>query len=106
MQMKQTLWCVDVDLGYSNMLALFRVMRHVTGLQLDYNSGTLEWTTLDKGKEGQKRRKRGFGVLMPHLHHANLSFLYPSVFFQMCKAHHIGYDNKVYPHAYMSLPCK
>lgn len=87
--MKQTLWCVDLDLGYSNNLALYRLMCHVTGLQLDVHSGVLEWALEGEG------RKRGFGVLMPHLHHENLSFLYPTVFFQMCKAHQIGYNQKV-----------
>ena len=87
-QMEQILWCVDLDLGYSDNLALCQVMSHVTGLQLNTHSGVLE-QTLDSD------RKRGFCVLLPHLLHANLTFLYPSVLLQVCKANHIAYNHKV-----------
>jgi len=82
-------WCVDVDLGFSDLLALYQVTSHVTGLQYHAQSGILEKVMEEGGSSHM------FCVLLPHLHHANLSFLYPTVFFQVCKSHHIGYDNKV-----------
>lgn len=87
-QMQQVLWCVDLDLTYSNTLALYRLMHYLTGFELDAASGTL-----------MSSRKTEmcvpYAILSPHLYHTNLSPLYHSIFFQMCKAHFIGYDPNV-----------
>ena len=89
MQIQQELWCVDIDLSYSNHLALYNLMAYVTGCKLDIHSGAL----LSKYDEVDRSR---YAVLAPHLYHTNLSLLYHHTFFQMCKAHLIGYDPKVY----------
>jgi len=79
---------VDLDLGYSDHLALHQLLSYITGAQMDWESGTLQVP----GQEGGAER---FAVLSPHLHHTNLSVVHYHVFFQMCRAHHIGYDTKV-----------
>lgn len=87
LQMCQMLWCVDLDLCYSNTLALYQLMTYLTGFQFDVTSGTL--STLNNTR---------YAVLAPRLFHSNLSPLYYSIFFQMCKAHHIGFDPHVRYH--------
>ena len=84
MQLSQELWAVDLDLGYSNHLALQRLLGYVTGATVEPDSGQLV--------VGSSPR---FAVLSPRLYHTNLSVVHYSVFFQMCKAHHIGYNAKV-----------
>lgn len=90
LQMDQMLWCVDLDLTYSNNLALYRQMHYLTGFQLDVASGTL----MSSSKK-EKAQTSYYAILVPHLYHTNLSPLYHSIFFQMCKAHYIGYDPNV-----------
>lgn len=87
-QMDQRIWCVDLDLGYSNNLALYQLMSYLTGCQLDSTSGAL----ISSKEEPDTYR---FAVLAPHLYHSNLSLYYHSVFLQLCKAHYIGYDPNV-----------
>lgn len=82
---------MDLELGYSNHLALYNLMAYLTGCQLDPHSGGLV-----SGEEDDVDRGR-YAVLAPHLHHTNLSLLYHSTFLQMCKAHSIGYDPTVSP---------
>ena len=84
--MCQDLWCVDLDLTYSNNLALYKLMSYLTGYQLDVESGVLHSSNSETPH---------YAVLTPHLYHTNLSLYYHSIFFQMCKAHFIGYDPKV-----------
>ena len=84
-QLQQELWAVDLDIGYSDHLALFNLMSYVTGARLHQESGQL----VLPGGEGR------YAILSPHLLHTNLSVIHYAVFFQMCKAHHIGYDPKV-----------
>ena len=83
-QMTQELWAVDLDLGYSNHLALQRLLGYVTGATVDPTSGQL---VVDSGPR--------FAVMSPRLYHTNLPVVHYPVFFQMCKAHHIGYNTLV-----------
>ena len=79
---------MDLDFGYSDTLALYKLMNYITGFHLDTCSGQLIH------KSGEEMPPH-FAVLAPHLHHTNLSLIYYSIFFQMCKAHHIGYNSTV-----------
>ena len=80
----QELWAVDLDIGYSNHLALLRLLCYVTGATVDPRSGQL---VVDGGPR--------FAVLSPRVYHSSLPVVHYPVFFQMCKANHIGYDAMV-----------
>lgn len=82
----QHVWAVDVDFGMSDCLVLQQLMSHVTGLTYDANSGLLT------DPETQEQR---FAVISGRAQHSNLAIIHYHVFFQMCKAHLIGYDDKV-----------
>ena len=84
-QLSQELWAVDLDLGYSDHLALQQLLSYVTGLRGDWGRGQLALP------EGGAR----WAILTPHLQHTNLSVVQYPIFFQMCRAHHIGYDPNV-----------
>lgn len=83
--MSQELWAVDLDLGYSDHLSLHRLASFLTEARFDGDQGTL---TLPSGRPC-------YAILAPRLMHTNLSLLYFNIFFQMCKAHFIGFDSKV-----------
>ena len=78
------MWAVDLDLGYSNHLALLRLLGYVTGATVDPGSGQL---MVDSGPR--------FAVLSARVYHSSLPLVHYPVFFQMCKANRIGYDAKV-----------
>lgn len=83
--MSQDLWAVDLDLGYSNHTSLYHLATYLTAMNFNMDSGTL---SLPSGEPC-------YAILAPQLHHTNLSLLYFNIFFQMCKAHFIGFDPNV-----------
>ncbi|ELT97689.1 hypothetical protein CAPTEDRAFT_178180 [Capitella teleta] len=103
--MKQELWAVDLTLKYSDSLAMFSFTTFATGGHFDPLTHTFDIPPL-KREEKKSRRKRiapvteeppntnRFAVMSARLMHTNLSVVHYSVFFQMCRAHGIGYDVK------------
>ncbi|KAJ8002462.1 hypothetical protein DPEC_G00159170 [Dallia pectoralis] len=103
--LEQQLWAVDLDLGYSNQLALSKLMLMLTGGRLDCRTSRLE-VPLTTRQTKPCPRSRGlkethhslvssrYAVLGNRLLHTNLSMVHYSVFFQMCKAQGIGFDIK------------
>uniref|UniRef100_A0A673YAZ7 IQ motif containing H n=1 Tax=Salmo trutta TaxID=8032 RepID=A0A673YAZ7_SALTR len=106
--LEQQVWAVDLDLSYSNQLAMTQLMLMVTGGSLDCRTSRLE-VALAKPfllQKGSKDTAVGFplvshfsvashyAVLGSRLLHTNLSMVHYSVFFQMCKAQGIGFDIK------------
>ena len=83
--MSQELWAVDLDLGLSDHLSLHHLTNYLTGVKYDVEDGTL---SLPSGEPC-------YVILAPRLLHTNLSLLYFNIFFQMCKAHLIGFDPRV-----------
>lgn len=75
---------MDLDIGYSDHLALFQLLSYITGAAFDFVGGQLL-------VEGKAR----YAVMSSQLYHTNMSIIHYPVFFKMCKAHHIGYDAKV-----------
>ncbi|XP_052828096.1 IQ domain-containing protein H isoform X7 [Octopus bimaculoides] len=103
---QQQLWCIDMKLGYSDSLAMFQLMKYISNTYLDIDTHHLivaETETPTKEelsrekcvprKKTQEKHYR-YGVLSTKLYHSNLSIIHYSVFFQMCRAHGIGYDIK------------
>ncbi|CAF1395000.1 unnamed protein product, partial [Didymodactylos carnosus] len=100
---KQQLWAVDLSIGYSEHVSMYNVMRYVTTGKFDssqhlfdvsikqtkrlrnWQNGAPEQTTIAKSR---------YAVWSSRLHHTNLSVLHYSVFFQMCRAHGVGFDIK------------
>ncbi|XP_053479030.1 IQ motif-containing protein H-like isoform X2 [Ictalurus furcatus] len=103
--LEQQVWAVDLDLGYSNQLAMTQIMLHMTGGTLNCHAGRLEVPSPVRNNKPTARQRaptanapapgtRRFAVMSSRLFHTNLSMVHYSVFFQMCKAHGIGFDIK------------
>ena len=105
-QNDQKLWALDLSLHYSDSLAMFQLMSYVSNGQLDLKTHTFN---VPPNKQVQKKRRRRVAgqddemppntsrdaVMSTRLLHTNLAVVHYSVFFQMCRAHGIGYDIKV-----------
>ncbi|XP_030621174.1 LOW QUALITY PROTEIN: IQ motif-containing protein H [Chanos chanos] len=86
--LEQQVWVVDLDLGYSNQLAMTQLMLMMTGGTLDCRSSRLEVPI-------QRAAVRSrYAVIGSRLLHSNISMMYHSVFFQICKARCIAFDIK------------
>ncbi|XP_041366539.1 IQ domain-containing protein H-like isoform X2 [Gigantopelta aegis] len=102
--MDQRLWAVDLSLHYSDSLGLFQLVSYVTGGLLNTRSHVFEVEPPKEPKKPRRRRLAGtdelhdnnsrFAVMSTRLLHTNLAVVHYSVFFQMCRAHGIGYDIK------------
>ncbi|KAL5482074.1 hypothetical protein EMCRGX_G022355 [Ephydatia muelleri] len=82
--LSQELWGIDLDIGYSDHLALFQLLSYITGATFDSGGGRL---LVDGGTPR-------YAVMSSQLYHTNMAIVHYPVFFKMCKAHHIGYDAK------------
>ncbi|XP_022045718.2 IQ motif-containing protein H [Acanthochromis polyacanthus] len=98
--MEQKVWAVDLDIAYSDQLAMTQMLLMVTGGTLNLHTGCLQVPAPIREKccEHQIAAKPPVGnryaVIGNHLHHTNLSMLYHHVFFQMCKVQGIGFNMK------------
>nr|XP_019934310.1 PREDICTED: IQ domain-containing protein H [Paralichthys olivaceus] len=96
--MEQEVWAIDLDLTYSDQLAMTQMLLMRTGGTLNCHTGCLEVPVREKYCEHQPAAKRPvvnlYAVLGSQLFHSNLSMLYHNVFLMMCKAHGIGFNMK------------
>ncbi|KAK2917794.1 hypothetical protein Q8A73_004540 [Channa argus] len=98
--MEQKVWAIDLNLAYSDQLAMTQMLLMITGGTLNFRTGCLEVPIpiAEKCCEQQITPKppvlNCYAVIGIHLFHSNLSMLYHCVFFKMCKAHGIGFDKK------------
>ncbi|XP_030280570.1 IQ motif-containing protein H isoform X4 [Sparus aurata] len=98
--MEQRVWAIDLDLTYSDQLAMTQMLLMMTGGTLNWHAGCLEvpMPVREKCCEHQIAAKppvvHRYAVLGSRLFHSNLSMLYHSVFLKMCKAHGIGFNMK------------
>lgn len=97
--MEQLVWAVNVNMKYSDTLAMFNMLLFSTNAKFDTVNHVLECTP--PPPDPKKRRdvklqtetnNSRYAVLSTRLQHSNLTVVHYSVFFQMCRAHGIGYD--------------
>ncbi|KAM7396795.1 hypothetical protein PAMP_019806 [Pampus punctatissimus] len=95
---EQKVWAIDLDLTYSDQLAMTQMLLMMTGGSLNCSTGCLEVPVPVREKSYQIAAKppvvNHYAVIGSHLFHSNLSMLYHNVFFRMCKAHGIGFNMK------------
>ncbi|XP_063336452.1 IQ motif-containing protein H [Pelmatolapia mariae] len=98
--MEKKVWAVDLDITYSNQLAMTQMLLMMTGGTLNCRTGCLEvpMPIREKCCEHQIVPKAPVGnrcaVIGNHLFHSDLSMLYNKVFLMMCKAHGIRFNKK------------
>ncbi|XP_072241235.1 IQ motif-containing protein H [Leuresthes tenuis] len=96
--MEQKVWAVDLNIAYSDQLAMTQMLLMVTGGTLNWRTGCLEMPIREKGCEHQITSKppvvNCYAVIGTHLYHSNLSMLYHNVFFKMCNMNGIGFNKK------------
>uniref|UniRef100_A0A8C2AYL5 IQ motif containing H n=1 Tax=Cyprinus carpio TaxID=7962 RepID=A0A8C2AYL5_CYPCA len=103
--LEQQVWAIDLDLGYSNQLAMTQLMLMMTRGMLDCCTSKSEVPPPIRDVKSSIRNARAktkaqtsvtnrFAVMCTRLLHTNLSLVYYSTFFLMCKAQGIGYDVK------------
>ncbi|XP_072291945.1 IQ motif-containing protein H [Eucyclogobius newberryi] len=85
-------WALDLHLSYSDHLAMTQILLHNSqGMLSCQNSIDVPMPNTEKSAQMHCAAKR-YAVLSSKLFHANLSMLYRSVFFQMCKVRGIGFN--------------
>ncbi|NXR00059.1 IQCH protein, partial [Sagittarius serpentarius] len=100
--MEQQVWATDLDLCYSDQLALTQLMLYVTDGNLDCRSSRFK-VSLDSKKMKSQRiqheetktpspTSNRCAVASSQLRHSSLSVIYYNVLLQMCKAHGVGFD--------------
>ncbi|XP_068815097.1 IQ domain-containing protein H isoform X1 [Struthio camelus] len=100
--MEQQVWATDLDLCYSDQLALTQLMLYVTDGNLDCRSSLFEVSLGSRKMKSQRIQREETKTLSPvsnrcavassQLRHSNLSVIYYNVLLQMCKAHGVGFD--------------
>ncbi|KAM4675920.1 IQ domain-containing protein H [Discoglossus pictus] len=101
--LEQQIWAIDLDLHYSDQLAMTQLILYLTNGKLDCINSCLDVPPAPRKPERSRHRAQTIqtppdssrvAVLSSRLIHTNLSVVYYNVFFKMCKAHGIGYDVK------------
>ncbi|XP_070686599.1 IQ motif-containing protein H [Pempheris klunzingeri] len=98
--MEQKVWAIDLNLTYSDQLAMTQMLLMMTGGTLNCRAGCLEvpMPIREKCCEHQIAAKppvvNRYAVIGTHLFHSNLSMYYHNVLLKMCKAYGIGFNMK------------
>ena len=97
----QQLWAIDLKIHYTDTMGMSNILQYVTGGHFESASGLFkipeykvmpEMSSRFQSPKVRQPPNHRFAILSPRLFHTNLSLVHYSVFFQMCRAHHIGYD--------------
>ncbi|PWA30501.1 hypothetical protein CCH79_00015298 [Gambusia affinis] len=98
--MKQKIWGIDLEIGFSDQLAMTQMLLMATGGTLNWHTGCFEvpMPVKEKCSEQEAAAKHlvdsRYAVVGIHLFHSNLSMLYHSMFFKMCKYNYIEFNKK------------
>ncbi|XP_068459245.1 IQ motif-containing protein H isoform X2 [Clinocottus analis] len=98
--MEQKVWAIDLDLKYSDQLAMTQMLLMMTGGTLNCHTGCLEVPLPIQENCSEHPIAANppvvncYAVIGSHLFHSNLSMLYHNVFFMVCKANGIGFNLK------------
>ncbi|XP_069078968.1 IQ domain-containing protein H isoform X2 [Pleurodeles waltl] len=103
--LEQQVWATDLDLSYSAQLANTQLMLYMTKGTLDGAAALFQVPQTTRGPDRPRHRRleqeepvplssTRCAVMSSHLKHSNLFTVYYNVFFQICRAHGIGYDVK------------
>ncbi|XP_010190096.1 PREDICTED: IQ domain-containing protein H-like, partial [Mesitornis unicolor] len=100
--MEQQVWATDLDLCYSDQLAMTQLMLYVTDGKLDCGSSCFEVSLASEKMKSQRiqheetrtpsPRSKRCAVASSQLRHSSLSMIYYNVLLQICKAHGVGFD--------------
>ncbi|XP_031811189.1 IQ domain-containing protein H isoform X1 [Sarcophilus harrisii] len=98
--LEQQIWATDLELFYSDQLALTQLVLYVTRGNLDFRSSVLEVTPSVNKLESSLSQMEiepidksiRYALTTNNLFHTNLSLIFHSVFLRMCKAHGIGFN--------------
>nr|XP_034987605.1 IQ domain-containing protein H [Zootoca vivipara] len=98
--MGQQVWAIDLDLHYSDHLALTQVLLYVTNGTLDCELSRFECQVIPSKPKSRRPPKEPpkpavvsrYVAMSNSIRHANFSLIYYNVFLHMCKAHGVGYD--------------
>ncbi|XP_026528836.1 IQ domain-containing protein H-like [Notechis scutatus] len=92
--MSPAVWATDLDLRYSDHLAMTQIALYVTEGTFDCVSSRFQVQLAPKKAPVQKEASlvSRYILMSSSIKNGNLSFIYYNVFLQMCKAHGIGYD--------------
>ncbi|NWU61382.1 IQCH protein, partial [Pterocles burchelli] len=100
--MEQQVWATDLDLCYSDQLALTQLTLYVTDGHLDCRSSHFEVSLGSNKMKSQCIRheesktpspaRNRCAVASSQLRHSSLSVIYYNVLLQMCKARGVGFD--------------
>ncbi|NXG63837.1 IQCH protein, partial [Hemiprocne comata] len=99
--MERQVWATDLDLCYSDQLALTQLLLYVTDGNLDCCSGHFEVSPGPKQRQSQcvqhgeantTPTSTRCAVASSQLRHSSLSVIYYSVLLQRCKALGVGFD--------------
>ncbi|NXL30754.1 IQCH protein, partial [Glaucidium brasilianum] len=100
--MEQQVWATDLDLCYSDQLALTQLMLYVTDGNLDCRSNHFEVSLGSKKMKNQHIQHEDTKTACPisnrcavassQLRHSSFSMIYYNVLLHMCKSHGVGFD--------------
>lgn len=104
LQGEQQLWATGLNISYGDLTSLYGLLNYVTDCKTV--QGELLLPVKDEVSDPinhllyyvptSLQYSRRYAVLSNQLYHSNLAVLQYPVFFQICKAHLIGYDMEVY----------